>query len=100
MKTFNEIRAFELIKRISKEIENEHNALIDLMRKAENFEMPACKARKEYARIISAAAIDCNRIYNIANKYFNGCGRVPSTVDNINIYRIDSFSYIIRFFEL
>lgn len=100
MKTFNEIRAFELIKRISKKIEKEQNVLIDLMRKAENFEMPACKARKEYARIISEAAIDCNRIYNIANKYFNESGHVPSTVDNVNIYRIDSFSYIIRFFEL
>lgn len=100
MKTFNEIRALELIKRISKEIENEHNALIDLKRKAEKFEMPACKVRKEYARIISAAAIDCNRVHNIANKYFNECGRVPSTVDDVNIYRIDSFSYIVSFFEL
>ena len=100
MKTFNEIRAFELIKKISRQIEYEHNLLIDLMRKAEKFEIPACKARKEYKKIISAAVIDCNRIYNIANKYFNGCGRVPSTVDNINIYRIDNFAYIIRFFEL
>ena len=100
MKTFNEIRAFELIKKVSKEIENEHNALIDLMRKAEKFEIPACKARKEYARIISAAAIDCNRIYNLANTYFNGCGRVPSTVYYVNIYRIASHSYILPFFKL
>jgi len=100
MKTFNEIRAFELIKRISKEIENHHNALIDLMRKAEKFEIQPCKARKEYKRIISAVMIDCNRIYNVANKYFNGCGRVPATVENVNIYRISNFDYIIKFFEL
>ena len=100
MKTFNEIRAFELIKKVSREIEYEHYLLIDLMRKAEKFEIPACKARKEYVKLISAAMIDCKRIYNLANKYFNGCGRVPATVDNVNIYRIDNFDYIIRFFEL
>lgn len=100
MNTLNEIRAFELIKKISKEIEKEHAALIDLMRKAETFELQACRARKEYKKIISAALIDCQRIYSIADRYFNNSGRVPSTVDNVNIYRIDSFSYIIRFFEL
>lgn len=100
MNTLNEIRALRIMAEISKEIENNHNDLITLMQAAGNNEIQACKARREYRRIITAAQINCTRIYNVADKYFNKSGRVPEEIEKIKIYRIYNFDYIIRFFEL
>ena len=101
MKTFNELRAIKVIAQINKDIESDYSQLLELMEVAKNSEMPAVKVRREYRRLISAAAIDCKRAYGVANQYFNHSGKVPATVEDLTIYNFNNrFAPMVTFFEL
>lgn len=99
METLNEIRAARLIAILSNKMEQHHNNLLTLKDKAEHFEIQACKAKKLYAVIINEALIDSTRLFNLADKYFNHSGRVPSEVDGHKIYHLSDLSYLMKWFE-
>ena len=100
MNTLNEIRAARLIAILSKELKEYYSNLLDLQRLAEHFEIQPCKAKKIYKTLINKVQIDTNRIYRLANKYFNNSGSVPKDVDGYTIYGLSDFSHFIKWFEL
>ena len=99
METLNEIRAARLIAILSNKMEQHHDNLLSLQNEAEHFEIQACKAKKIYAAIINEVIIDSHRLFNLANKYFNHSGQVPSEVNGYTIYRLSDFSYLMKWFE-